>query len=130
MADYVGSSSYIKFGSTVLSSDFRTFDPTEETGLVDSSAGADTNKTYLATLKDGTASLSMLDQTSGSALWTAVAPGTSGTLEWGPEGTASGKAKHTVVALVKSRKRSEPYEGIVTLDVSFQFSGAVTDGAY
>jgi hypothetical protein len=131
MAEYVGGAAgYIKFGSTVLSSDYRTFEPVEEIGLVESQAGNDTTKTYLTVLKDGTTPISLVDQTGGSALWTAVVPGTSGTLEWGPEGTASGKPKHTVTALVKNRKRSQPYDGIVVLDVSFQFSGAVTDGAY
>lgn len=130
MAEYTGSASYIKFGSTVLSSDFRTFEPSEDIGLVEAQAGSDTNKTYLTTLKDGSTSVSLVDQTGGSLLWAAVANGTSGTLEWGPEGTASTKPKHTVLAIVKSRKRSEPYDGIVTLDIAFQFNGAVTDGAY
>lgn len=130
MTEYTAATLYLKFGSTVLSADFRTFDNDENIGLVESQAGSDTNKTYLTTLKDGSASVSLVDQTGGSALWTAVVPGTSGTLEWGPEGTASTKPKHTALALVKSRKRSEPYDGIVTLDVAFQINGAITDSAY
>jgi hypothetical protein len=56
--------------------------------------------------------------------------GASGTLIWAPEGTAAGKPKHQVVAIVKNRSRSMPYDDIVEGKVEFQFSGAVTDGTY
>jgi len=130
MPEMTGSALYIKFGTTVLSADFRTFDPDENIDFVDASAGADTNKTYLALLKDGTVSVGLVAQTGGSLLWTAIAPGTSGTLEWGEEGTATGKQKHTVLALVKGRKRTEPYDGLIVITADFQFNGAVTDGVY
>lgn len=132
MAEFVPgqSSGLIKFGSTTLSSDWRTFTPQEEIGLADASAGNDTNRTYLTTLKDGKASIELVGQAAGSALWTAVAPGTSGTLEWAPEGTASGKQRHYVNAIVMSRQREEPFDDIEVLKVDFQFSGAVTDTVY
>lgn len=130
MAEYTGNALYLKFGSTVLSADFRNFDQSEEIGLVDATAGADTNRTYLTTVKDGKATAEMVHQASGTALWTALAPGTSGTLEWGPEGTASTKPKHTVTAIVMDRKKVVPYEDIVVITAEFQFSGAVTDSVY
>src|SRR3954470_9156980 len=101
MARYVfgQSAGIIKFASTTLSTDMRNFDPEEETGLADASAGNDAARTYLATLKDGKATLELLAQTGDTAIWTAVVPGTKGTLEWGPEGSAPGKPKHTVTAL-------------------------------
>lgn len=127
-----GTSGYIKFGATVLSADMRNFQPDEDVGVVDQSAGNDTGRTYLTTLKDGKSSLEILLQPGGTAAWAAVAPGTSGTLEWGEEGTALGKPKHTVTAIVKGRKRAMPYDGVVTATVDFQFSSAtgVTDGTY
>jgi hypothetical protein len=125
------SAGYIKFGTTVLSTDMRAFDPEEEVGLVDGSAGSDAARTYLTTLKDGKATLELLAGTGGTALWAAVAPATSGTLEWGDEGTTAGKPKHTVNAIVQKRKRSTPYDDVVVYTVDFQFSGAaVTDGTY
>lgn len=133
MAEFVfGSAGYIKFGSTVLSSDERTFTPEESIGLADATAGNDTARTRLATIKDGKASWEGVLQAGGTALWAAVAPGVSGTLEWGEEGTATGKPKHTVVAIVESRKREFPYEDIAVAQVEFVFSGgaAVTDTAY
>lgn len=127
-----GTAGYIKFGTTVLSVDMRNFQPDEEVGTVDQSSGNDTSRTYLTTLKDGKSSLEILLQPGGTAVWAATAPGTAGTLEWGEEGTAIGKPKHSVNAIVKSRKRAMPYDGVVTATIDFQFSSAtgVTDGTY
>lgn len=130
MGEYTGSGLYLKFGSTVLSSDFRNFSEEEEVGLVDSSAGNDQARSYLKTLEDGNATAELVHQTGGSVVWGAVAKGASGTLEWGPEGTATGKPKHTVVAIVQSRKKDMPYDDVVVITAEFQFSGVVTDSAY
>lgn len=125
-----GTAGYIKFGSTVLSSDERSFDPEEEVNTVDRSAGNDAARSYLATLLDGRATWEGVAQTGGTALWAAVAPRTEGTLEWGEEGTATGKPKHTVVALVTRRARANPYDEVSVLTVDFQFQAAVTDSTY
>lgn len=130
MPEFTGSTLHLSFAGVTLSGDFRNFDPSEEIGLVDASAGADTNRTYLTTLKDGKATLEMVAQTGGTALWAAVAPGSSGTLIWAEEGTATGKPKHSCLAIVMSRSRPVPYEDIDIINVEFQFNGAVTDTVY
>lgn len=130
MAEYTGSGMYAKFGSTVLSTRYKSFENSEEVGLVDHSAGADTARTYLKTLEDGTATLELLAEAGGSALWTAVDIGTEGTLEWAEEGTASTKQKHTANSIVKNRRRTTVHDDVVKLTIEFQFSGAVTDSAY
>lgn len=133
MAEFVfGSAGYIKFGTTVLSQDARNFEPEEEIGIVDGSAGNDTSRTYLTTLLDGKATLELVAQLGGTALWAALKPGTSGTLEWGEEGTAVGKPKHTVVAKVQRRRRQYPYEGVAMINADLQFSDATgpVDGTY
>lgn len=132
MAEYTGSGLYVKFGSTVLSSRFKSWEETQEAGLANASAGADTMNTYLSTLDDGSASLELLEAAVGTALFNAVAPRTSGTLEWGPEGTTSGKPKYTVVAIVKSRKRSVVHDDVTKLSIEFQFNSStgVTPATY
>ncbi len=130
MAEYVGSTLYLKFGSTTLQSDFRSFEPNESIDTVDSSAGSDTFKTKLTTLKDGKATVELVDQTAGTVLWAAVVPGTSGTLEWGPEGTATNKPKHYCDAIVTSRTKTVPYSDIVVLKIEWAMNGAVTDTVY
>lgn len=129
---FTGSAAYIKFGSTELDAYYRTLGHTEEIDLVEESAGSDANKLYLTALKDGNRDLEIImpSGTAGTAVYGAVAPGTSGTLEVGPEGTAAGKARSYVTAIVKSRGSPLTYNDITTLSVSFQFSGAVTDTAY
>jgi len=130
VAEHTGAALYLKFGSTVLSTDYRTFDSDEAQNLVDASAGADTYKTFLATLTEASAKANLVSQTGGTVLWAAVAPGTSGTLEWGEEGTASTKPKHTALAVVEKRAKSVPYDGLVVIAVDWKFQGTVTDSAY
>ena len=130
MAKYTGKNLYLKFVSTVLSAEFRTFETTENIGTVDQSAGDDAERTYLTTRKDGTGTVELLDQSLGTALWAAVVPGTEGTLEWAPEGTASGKPRHIVNAIVSERSNPIDAEDVVMVRASFQYSGAITDTVY
>jgi len=133
MSEYIGSGLYLAFKNattTTLSSDYRTFDTDETSDAVDATAGSDTRKVWLASVMDGSASCQLVDQTGGTTLWEALAPQTNGTLEWAPEGTASTKPKYTNLAIVTSRKRSTPYDGVVVLNVDFKLSGAGTIAAY
>ena len=133
MAEYTGTAMYMTFAGTVISTDFRTFKTSESIDLVDASAGADVAKTYVNALEDGTASLELVDQTGGTAataMWQLMDKGASGTLIWAPEGTATGKPKHTVVAIVSSRDRNTPYNDLAVLSFEFQFNGVVSDTVY
>jgi hypothetical protein len=130
MAEYTGKNLYITFDGNVLTGDQRTFTVTETMEVVDASAGADVARTYLTTLEDGSATLELLHQEDGTVLWGNVDKGTSGTLIWAPEGTATGKAKHTVTAIVISREQSMPYDDVVALTIEFQFTGVVSDTTY
>lgn len=133
MAEYTGNDLYLSFAGTTVHADFREFSASEEIDLVDASAGADVAKTYLTALEDGTASLTLLDQTGGTAataMWQLMDKGAEGSLIWAPEGTATGKPKHYVNAIVSSRERSMPYDDVVELTFEFQFSGVVTDTVY
>ena len=132
MAEYTGRNLYLVFGSIVLSAEYRKFTADENIGLKDASAGGDTARTYLTELTDGKATYEATDQTGtttvgGSATWAALAKGTSGTLAWSPEGTASGAPRHYVTAIVKSLKRDLVYDDVTKISVEWQFSGAVTD---
>ena len=125
MPKYTGSALTITFGGTALEAEYKKLSTSEECDLVDCSAGADTAHDYLATLKDGDATLDLLEVSGGTATWAALAPGGSGTLTWRPIGG-------TVVtytcptAYVKSRKRDIPFDDCVAISVAFQFSAAVT----
>lgn len=130
MAGFTGKDLYLSFAGTDLNTDYRDFGPSEGIDTVDESAGSDTARTYLTTLEDGTAALTIVIQSGDTATWGAVDIGNEGTLEWGEEGTASGKPKHTVNAIVTNREKSISYADLVVADIEFQFSGAVVDDTY
>jgi hypothetical protein len=130
MAQYTGSGLIVTFKGTEVSTRFRSLNTKEEIDLVDQSAGSDTAKTYLTALEDGDAKLEVVDVRDGTAptaLWNLCDKGAEGTLQWQPEGTATGKPKHYVNAIVKSREKEHPYDDIVKATITFQFSGALTD---
>jgi len=87
----------------------------------------------LTTLTDGKASLTMrsIAGTAGTALWiTHFAKGNEGTLEWGPEGTATGKLRSYVNAIVIGRTPTQEYAGVVEWKIEWQFNGTLTDTVY
>ena len=130
MAGFTGSGLYLLFNGTALNTDYRAFGSNEEIGTVDQSAGADTSRTYLTILKDGTASATIVIQSEDTTTWGAVDKGTEGTLEWGDEGTTAGKPRSYVNAIVTGRNKSRQYADLTVADISWQFSGDVTDGTY
>jgi len=127
-----GTGMYLKFVSTVLSTNYRSYSTSDKMGLVDQSAGNDSGSTYLTTLRDGSMQTSVKHKAGDTAVWAAMAPGTEGTLEWGEEGTAAGKPKHTVNAYVQSRQQAANYNDLIIVDLQFQFSddSGVNDDTY
>ena len=127
-----GTNTYLKFTDTVLSTNYRSFTFSDEMGLVDQSAGSDAGRQYLTTLRDGTMGITIKHKAGDTATWAAIAPGSAGTLEWGEEGTASTKPKHTVYAIIQNRNQGGQYDGLITVDLTFQFSDddGVVNSAY
>lgn len=130
IAEYVGSALHLAFGAIVLSGDFRKFTVDETVDIVDGSAGSDTYKPKYATQQDAKATASLVDQTGGTVLWDAHLLGFEGTLEWGPEGTVTGKPRHYAMAIVAKRTRDIPYDNVVELSFDYDISGAITDTVY
>lgn len=126
MTSYTGQNLYVSFGGTVAQADYRSFEPESEIGMEDGSAGADVGRTYLATLKDGNASLTLrsISGTAGTAMWAGWVDGAAGTLVWGPEGTATGKIKGSVYAKISKRSAPDEYDQVAEWTFEFQFSDA------
>lgn len=112
----------ISFNSQTLNTDFRGFTSDETAELADDTAGSDANRHYIAGVKDGTATVTCVAQSGGTALWAAVAPGTSDTLQW----SGAGGGTQSVEAIVQSRSNSVDYGDVAMFDVTFQFIGAVS----
>jgi len=124
---YTGKNLYITFGGTVVSGDQRTLSKNGSVDTVDTTAGADTDKSYALTLRDATFDITILDNGGdGSAVRAALHEGNSGTLIYAPEGTAAGKPKYECYAHVTSFNTAFPYDGEVEFQVSLQKSGTWT----
>jgi hypothetical protein len=138
MARFSGSAMYLQWihpaGTALLHSEFRQFDWTPTLSLIDASAGADTFRNYLPGIGEGgDIQLSMVmptGATGGTALISALALATQGTLVYSPEGTAVGKPKFTIPAFSKGPAFSHPYDGIVEMKIGFQQSAAYTSGVW
>lgn len=132
MAAFSGSAMYLAWvytgGTVLLNTDFRQFDWTPSLALIESTAGADTFREYISGIGEGgDISLSCVMQSAGTALITALARGNSGTILYGPEGTATGKPKSTIPAISKGPAYSQPYDDVVEFKLSWQQSAAETN---
>jgi len=133
MAAFSGSALYLQWiysgGTVTLHGDFRQFDWTPNLNLIESSAGSDTFQEFIPGIgQSGPITLSMVMQEGGTALISALASGTRGTLVYSPEGTAANKPKATIPAFSKGPAYSQPYADVVEFKVEFQQSAAHTDG--
>lgn len=115
-----GKNAYIAFGGTALATNFRTVDIDNSVATVDQSAGSDTGVTRLPTLEDSTFSLEVKRPNGGTTNWETFQVGDQGTLEIGPEGTATGKPKASVIVLLNRFSTSIPYADIVLDTYEFE----------
>lgn len=115
-------------GTISLDGDYRTCSWNPSTAYEDVSAGADTQVGRLPTLKDATASIELVTQTSGTAIQAALQPGQAGTLTIQPEGTATTKRKITFPAYADGAVVAFPYANVAT--ISCGFSGSSILGNY
>lgn len=134
MTDYTGKNLYAEWvysgGTVVLSSDYRTFSSAPTVGLADTTAGADADRTYIATIKDDVVSYAGLHQSAGTVLKSALEAGTGGTLVLAPEGTVAGKPKESYPAIAMGAKMNYPYDNVVEISCDFQKNGARADATY
>ena len=136
MADneFAGSALYATWihsgGTVVLSTESRNFNYAEAGETIDVTAGADSTRRKIASFKSVTASMSMTAQSDGTALISALAFGTRGTLIFGEAGTATGRPKTTLPAMSLGISRSVPYADVVTYDISWEATGDPTYAGY
>jgi hypothetical protein len=117
-------------GTTSLAADSRSVTWQTSIKKVDISAGADTQTTYMSTLKEGAATINLVDQTGGTAIAAALLAGVSGTLTIGPEGTATGKRKVTLPSFSEGAQYTYPYADIAVISCSFAPNANYTDSVY
>jgi hypothetical protein len=115
-----GKNAYIALGGTALATNFRTVAIDNSIATVDQSAGSDTGITRLPTLENSTFSLEVKRPNGGTTNWETFQVGDQGTLEIGPEGTATNKPKASVIVLLSRFSTSIPYADIVLDTYEFE----------
>lgn len=127
MAHYTGKDLYVSFGGTAIDGDQRSFDVSRTSDTAESSAGSDTDKSYLATLNDASGSMEILcDNTEGTAIKQILYEGNTGELLWGQEGTASGKEKYGCSIIITGVDESNPYADVAMYTFNWQKNGTWT----
>lgn len=123
-----GSAAYISWASTAgtvnLATDYRSVSIKEGVDTAETTAGADTHKTFLPTIKSASIDYQGLFPAGGTALYNALAAGVQGTLTVAPEGTAAGKVSKAYPAISMGATFDTPYSDVVTVNVTFQSNGA------
>lgn len=126
MTTHSGQSGVVKVGSTTVA-EVKSFSVEESSEVLEDTAQGDTTRTYKAGLKSWTVSLEALwdpDDTGGQD---ALTNGASVTLELYPWGTTSGDTYLTGAAIITSRSVNSEMEGIVSMSISGQGTGALTE---
>ncbi len=112
-------------GTVTVSGDQTAFSPDLMLDTVDVAAGSDVMHGYIAGLKDWSATLEKwYIGTAGTAVDYALREGETGTLIWAPEGTASGKPKWGIAALVSKYSTSFPFNDGAKVTVEFKSNGS------
>lgn len=120
-----GTAEYILTGTVTPATDYRTISWDENLDTVDVSAGSDTDRDYLPTLRDVTFDLTLIDDgTAGSAIYRAFASGNHGTIEIAPLGTAAGNPKYSAWAFVTGAPREFTFDAEVVRSYTLQRRGA------
>ena len=132
---FSGSALYFQWvysgGTVLLSGQQRSVTITPSVDLIDGTAGDDADKEYLSGVKDATVSFAgvmsaMADSPTYAEMEAALVEGNAGTINLGPEGTASTKRKYIIPAISLGASIAIPYDDVVELSNEFQKNGAMT----
>lgn len=114
-------------GTISLNGDYRTCTWTPTVALEDVSAGQDTQVGRMPTLKDATAAIELVTQTSGTAIAASLQPGQAGTLTIQPEGTATNKRKITFPSYCDGAVLTFPYANVSVISCGFSGSSVLAN---
>ncbi len=132
MASQVGTIAHLQWitssATLTLSTDQRTITTEESVDLIDETAGADANKQYIVSYKDGKAGFAGLYQAGGTAIFSAAPAGQIGTLKYAPDGSVAGSVLITIPAISNGVKTNSVYNGLVEVSIDWQQNGTKTYG--
>jgi len=131
MARYSGKNMYLGLAGTQIQA-LRSVNWSAQADEIDASAVGDSYKQYLAGLTEATMDVECLDDDAASPVnHQALEPSVTGSLVFGPAGTAAGKLKVTIgTAVVLQRQRQTPYSDVAVISANIRLSVAPTLGTW
>jgi len=125
MATHKGSEGTVHVGSNAVA-EIRSYSLDETADTVEDTSMGDAARTYIASLTTFSGSIDVFWDETDTNGQVALSVGSSVTLKWYPEGTASGDTYYTGTALVTGKNISASFDGMVEASISVQGTGAIT----
>ena len=129
MATHLGKEGTVQVGSNAIG-EIRGFSIDETIDTVEDTSMGDASKSYLASIKDFSGSVDVLYDEADTNGQTALAVGSSVTLNFAPEGTDSGDVKLTGTAIVTGKSITSSFDGLVESTITVQGTGGLTTTTY
>ena len=129
MATHLGKEGTVQVGSNAIA-EIRGFSIDETIDTVEDTSMGDASKSYLASIKDFSGSVDVLYDETDTNGQTALSIGASVTLNFAPEGTASGDVKLTGTAIVTGKSITSSFDGLVESTITVQGTGGLTTTTY
>ena len=124
MAVHKGSEGAIKIGSATVA-EVKSYSLDESADTIETSNMGSSARTYLASLTSFSGSVDcMWDETDSSQ--NALAVGSTVTLLWYPEGSATGATYYSGSVIVTGKNITGSFDGLVEASIAVQGSGAIT----
>ena len=129
MATHLGKEGTVQVGSNAIG-EIRSFSIDETIDVVEDTSMGDSSKTYLASIKDFSGSVDVLYDEADTNGQTALAVGSSVTLNFAPEGTSSGDVKLTGTAIVTGKSITSSFDGLVESTITIQGTSSLDTTTY
>lgn len=124
MAAHKGSEGTVHVGTDAVA-EIRSYSVEETSDTVETTSMGDTARTHLASLTSFSGSIDVFwDEVDTAQI--ALTVGTSVTIKFYPEGTASSAKYYSGTAIVTGVSRSASFDGMVEASISVQGTGALT----
>lgn len=129
MATHLGKEGTVQVGSNSIA-EIRSFSIDETVDTVEDTSMGDASKTYLASIKDFSGSVDVIYDETDTNGQVALAVGSTVTLNFAPEGAATGDVKLTGNAIVTSKSISSSFDGLVEASITVQGTNGLTTTTY
>lgn len=126
MPKLTGKDLFVSYAGTSLASEQRSFDVTEMQETADATAGADSYRNFINTVKTVEASMELIAKShgdGGSAIFAALSLGSTGTVIYGPEGTATGSPRFGFLGRLVEFSKQLKFDDVYLVKLKWQNAG-------